>query len=225
MTDTLTARFRSAALILAPAFLLAGGLYHPWIGSPGDAGFLSNLGLAVVAEPTRWVVAHLLVAVGSALLMLAFLAIWSYLSERGKDRWSSPALPFIIVGSTLYALLPAMEFAPMAAAVSGGDAAGAQEALLPWFRPVLLIAAFTFSVGVLGFTADLARSGLLGRSSTWIVVLALVVTAAARFAPVSAAQLYVGPGASAVACWYLAFVVARGPVRASARGPTLAEGV
>jgi hypothetical protein len=54
--------------------------------------------------------------VASGLLVLAFLAIRSYLREAGEDRWNILALPFIVVGSTLFAVLPGMEFAPLAAA-------------------------------------------------------------------------------------------------------------
>lgn len=222
MTATWLALFRSAALLSAPSLLLAGGLVHPWIGSPGDAGFLSSLAAAVGSAPTRWAVAHLLVAVGSAFLVLAFLAIRSYLRERSNERWSLVALPFIVVGSTLYALLPAMEFAPLATATSGGDAGAAQAALLPWFRPVLLAAAFTFALGVVGFAMALARSRLLSPFSTVIVVVALGLMAAARFVPVGAAQLYVGPAAGVVALWPLAFVMGRSPRRASADESRLA---
>lgn len=201
------ALLRSAILVIAPATLLAGGLYHPWIGSPGDAGFLTGLAAAVSAGPTRWAVAHLTVAVGSGLLMLAFLVVHESLREAGAGRFSLWGVPFVVLGSTLYALLPAMEFVPLAAAEAGGDAAAAQAALFRWFRPTLMIAAITFAVGVLGFAIGLARSGLLGTVSTWIVVGSLAVMALARFVPVGAAQLYVGPLAGTVALWTLAYAL------------------
>lgn len=46
-------------------------------------------------------------------------------------------LPFIVMGSTLFTLLPGMEFAPLAAAKTGGDIQTAQAALQPWFVPIL----------------------------------------------------------------------------------------
>ncbi|MBA3552694.1 MAG: hypothetical protein H0W27_07460 [Actinobacteria bacterium] len=48
------------------------------------------------------------------------------------------ALPFIILRSTLFAILPGMEFALLAAAETGGDARVAQAALMPWFVPTLM---------------------------------------------------------------------------------------
>lgn len=211
MTRLQTALIRATALLLAPALLLAGGLYHPWIGSPGDPGFLSRLAGAVSANPDRWVIAHLLVAVGSAFLVLAFLVIRSYLRESRNDNWSMVGLPFIVIGSTLYALLPAMEFAPWAAAASGGDAGAVQAALLPWFRPILLIGALTFAVGALGFAVGIARAGVLSPLSTWVVVSALLIMAASRFVPVGVARLYVGPAAGLVALGRIAFLVGRPP--------------
>ncbi len=35
-------------------------------------------------------------------------------------------LPLVVIGSTLYSLLPGMEFAPLAAVVAGSDAEAAQ---------------------------------------------------------------------------------------------------
>ena len=209
MSATTSTLFRGAILVIAPATLLAGGIYHPWIGSPGDAGFLAGLAAAVADGPTRWALAHLMVAVGSGLLTLAFLALHSYLREASEERWSLWGLPFIVLGSTLYALLPAMEFVPLAATEAGADAAAAQAALMPWFRPLLVSAAITFALGVLGFATGIARSKVLSPGSTRLVVGALVVMAAARFVPVGAAQLYAGPTAGIVALWLLAYAMSK----------------
>lgn len=202
---------RRAILVIAPATLLAGGLYHPWIGSPGDAGFFATLAASVTEGPTRWAVAHLMVAVGSGLLMLAFLALHGTLRELGGGRWSRWGLPFIVMGSTLYALLPAMEFVPLAAAEAGADPAAAQAALFRWFRPVLVIAAITFAVGIVGFATGIARSRLLDPAWTWGAVGLLAVMAIARFVPVGAAQLYVGPVAGTAALWMVAYALPARP--------------
>ncbi|MGH7446638.1 MAG: hypothetical protein ACRELT_03710, partial [Longimicrobiales bacterium] len=186
--------------------------YHPWIGNPGDPEFFQTLAAAVAADTTRWWVAHILVAVGSGLLAIAFLAIRSYLSDVGEERWSVMGLPFIVMGSTLYALLPAMEFAPVGAFRTGADIAAVQAALMPWFVPILLTSAVLFALGVLGFLIGIARSDVLGAWLTWIVPGALVVMAASRFFPVGAAQLYVGPAAGIVALWPLAYTIWKRPL-------------
>ncbi len=219
-------RYRAAIVLLAPSVLLAGCLYHPWIGNPGDADFLARLAAAVTAEPGRWAVAHLAIAVGSGLLVLAFLAVRAHLREAGGEPWSALAIPFVVMGSTLYALLPAMEFAPLAAARSGGDVAAAQAAIQPWFVPVLLTGAALFALGTIGFAVGLARSQALGRNATGLAVGALLVMAAARFFPVGAAQLYIGPAAGVLALWPLAPALAKraeaGPNSATASLPATA---
>jgi hypothetical protein len=171
------------------------------MGSPDPATVAS----AVVSDTTRWGLAHLTVGVGSGLAVLAFLAIQSYLRETGKARWSTLALPFIVIGSTLFAMLPGMEFAPLAAIGAGGNAEATQAALVPWFAPILLVGAIGFAVGVLGFAIDIAESRILGPRLTWLVVGALAVMAAARCVPLSAVQFYVQGAAGIMALWPLAF--------------------
>jgi hypothetical protein len=209
--------FRAVILVIAPAVMLVGSGYHPWIGNPGDPEFFQRLAAAVTAETTRWWVAHLLVAVGSGLLAIAFVALRSYLRDAGEERWSVMGLPFIVMGSTLYALLPAMEFAPVGALRAGADVAAVQAAQMPWFVPILLTSALLFALGVLGFVIGIVRSDVLGTGLTWIVAGALVVMAATRFFPVGAAQLYVGPAAGLVALWSLAYAMWKHPQSRLAR--------
>ncbi|MDQ3932992.1 MAG: hypothetical protein M3252_09175 [Actinomycetota bacterium] len=197
-------------MALAPAVLLAGFVSHPYIGMgpPNE----SAIAAAVVAETTRWGLSHLAVSVGSALVVLAFLAIRSYLREAGEERWSAVAFPFIIIGSTLFAVLPGMEFAPLVAAETGGDVAAGQAALFPWFVPVLLTGAFTFGLGVLGFVMAIVDRGVLNRRLTWLVVGALAVMAVARFVPLGAVQLYVQGAAGIVALWPLSYEIWKHPI-------------
>jgi hypothetical protein len=210
------ARFRAAALAIAPAVMFAGFLYHPHLGNPTDADFLARLAEAVVADPLRWAVAHLLVAVGSGLLALAFLAVRGQLREAGEERWSGPALPFIIMGSAFYALLPAMELAPLAAATAGADLQGVQDvqaALYVWFIPTLFISASLFLIGAVGFALGIARSRIPDHRLARIVATALIVMAVSRFVPVSFVQFYVQGAAGLVALWPLAYVLATRPSR------------
>jgi hypothetical protein len=202
-TETTRARFRAAIVAIAPAVLLAGFVAHPYIGM----GPLNDAAVAaaVVADTTRWGLSHLTVGVGSGLAILAFLAIRSYLHEAGEERWSAQAVPFIVMGSTLFAVLPGMEFAPLAAAETGGDVRAAQAAVFPWFVPVLVTGAFTFALGIFGFARGIADSGILGRRLTWLVVGALAVMAAARLVPLGATQFYVQGAAGIVALWPLAY--------------------
>lgn len=206
---------RAAIVFVAPAVVMFAHAYHPWIGNPTDAEFFARLAAAIEADPTRWMVSHLGVAIGSGLLIVAFLAIRSELRALDEQRWSVLGLPFIVMGSVFYAMLPAMELAPLAADAAGEDAASVQAALMRWFAPILLTSAILFALGVGGFAIGIVRSGILGPYGTWTVVGALAVLAVTRFAPVGAAQLYVGPAAAVVALWPLAYRIARSHERAA----------
>src|SRR5918994_593147 len=153
-TYATTTRFRAAIVAVAPAGLLAVLTYHPH--NPGRMPNIEAPAGAVIADTTRWGLAHLAIGVASGLLVLAFLAIHGYLREAGEERWSALALPFIVMGSTLFTLLPGMEFAPLAAAKTGGDVQAAQAALEPWFVPVLVTGGLAFGLGVVGFARGIA---------------------------------------------------------------------
>ncbi len=207
MSSTTKAGFRAAIVAIAPAVLLAALVYHPYIVDPTDQAAVAA---ALASDTTRWGLSHLAVGVGSGLVVLAFLAIRSYLREAGEERWSILALPFIVMGSTLFTFLPAMEIAMLAAAEAGADVQAAQSALGSWFFPILLTAAITFALGVLGFAMGIVRSGVLDPRLTWLVVGALVVMAAARFFPFGA-SLYVGGASAIVALWPLAYEMWKHP--------------
>jgi hypothetical protein len=201
MSTTTRARFRAAIVAITPAVLLAAFAYHPYIANLTDKAAVAA---ALASDTTRWGLSHLAVGVGSGLAVLAFLAIRSYLREAGEERWSVLALPFIVIGSTLFAFLPAMEIAMLAAAEVGADVEAVLAALDSWFFPLFLTAAVIFALGVLGFAMGIVRSGVLGPQLTRLVVGALVVMAVARFVPLGAA-LYVGGAAALVALWPLAY--------------------
>ena len=204
-TGVATRWAQTTILLLAPAVMAAGLLYHPHIGNPTDADFLATLAAAVSADTVRWAVAHLLVAVGSALILLAFLALHNRLRVAGEHRWSALSLPFIVLGSVFYALLPAMEFVPLAAADSGNDIQAAQGALFPWFIPTLFTAAGLFLMGALGYSIALFRGDVLPRPLTWVVVIALLVMATARMVPLGLVQMQVQSLAGLLAFWPLAY--------------------
>ena len=212
--STTRARWGAAGVALAPSVMLFALTAHPYIARIPDAATVAH---AVHADTTWWGIVHLLTAVGSALVALAFLAIRAYLRDAGEERYSAWALPFVITGSALYGLLPALEFAPMAAARIGADAAAAQAALQPWFVSILATSALLFAIGVLGFARCIVASRILSHLLTRIVATGLVVLAAARFVPLGAVQLYLQGVVSVVALWPLAFQMWRQPQLTQAR--------
>ena len=214
MTDAATTRGRPQAAIVAvaPVALLAGFVLHPYIG----AGFPNQTAVASAAadHPTRWGLAHLAIGVASGLLTLAFLANRAHLRETGPERWSALGVPFIVVGSTLYTLLPGMEGAPLAAAAeAGANVEGVAEALVPWFAPLHAIGALAFGVGVLAFRRGITESTIVSGTLFRVVECALLVMAIARFVPVTAVQFYVQGVAGVAALCPLAYVMWKAPVQ------------
>jgi hypothetical protein len=207
MSASTRARFRAAIVAIAPAVLLAGFVYHPYLSPPTDPAEIAK---AATSDTTRWGLAHLAISVGYGLIMLAFFAIRSYLREAEEERWSALALPFIVIGSTLFVVLTGMEIGLLAAAETGADVQAVQSALFPWFIPILLTGALSFAFGVLGFAKGIVRSWILSPRLTWLVVGALVVMAVARFVPLSAAP-YVIAAAAIAALWPLAYEMWRHP--------------
>lgn len=203
MSDTTKSRFQSAIVAIAPVVLLAAFLWHPYL--PGRLPNDAAVATAVAADTTRWGFAHLAAGVASGVAVLAFIAIRSYLREAGETRWSALGLPFIVIGNILYALLPGMEFAPLAAVETGADAQAAQAVLQPWFVPVLVTGALTFAIGILGFAKGIAHSAILSLRLAWLVVAALIVMAVSRLVPWAAVQFYVQGTAALIALWPLAY--------------------
>ena len=203
MSTTTTARFRAAITTIAPAMLLIGFAYHPYVANATDETALAE---SAASDTTRWGLSHLAVGVGYALLALAFIALRSYLRDAGEDRWSLRALPLAVLACGLFPILTGMEFALLAAAESGGDVEAAQSELTPWFIPILVPAAVAFAIGAVGFAIAIAQGRVLSNGLTRLVAGALVVMAAARFVPLGAAQVVIGV-AGVVAFWPLAFAM------------------
>jgi hypothetical protein len=208
--STTSSRWPAAIVALAPAVLAATLVSHPYL--PGRLPNDTEIAAAVAAEPTRWGLVHLATGVASGLVVLAFLAIRSHLREAGEDRFSAVGVPFVVIGSVLFALLPGMEFAPLAAAETGADLAeiaAAQTALQPWFVPTLAIGALAFGIGALSFAGGIKASKVANPRLTALVVGSLVVMAVSRFLPFAVAQFYVQSAASILALWPLAYVMWR----------------
>jgi len=198
----------AATVATAPVVLLAGVGYHPFIADLRDK---EAVAAALTADTTRWSVAHLLVAVAAPLIALAFLAVAAALRQRGEWRWSTRSVPFVVVGSTLFALLPAMEITVLAATLSGADPVAVLLELNAWFVPLLLSGSAVFAVGAACVARSVVAAAVLGRGTTMLVVTAFLVAAASRFLPFTAA-LILGAGALVVAFWPLVGVVAARPV-------------
>lgn len=200
--------WRIAALAVAPATLLAALFAHPFI--EGRLPNQTAVAEQAVAGTTRWGVVHLAAGLASALIAVAFLAVRRYLHEAGEDRLSGLAIPLVIVGSTLYALMPGMEFAVLAAADSGAttaEVAEVQRAIGPWLMAVLIGSGLTFGLGAVSFVAAITASKIASARIRQVVGVGLIVMALSRIVPLSVAQFYIHGLAAVVAMWPLAWVM------------------
>ncbi len=226
MSDTHRSSYEAIIVALAPAALFGALVAHPYL--PGRLPNDAAVAAAVAADTTRWGLVHLATGVASALVILAFLAVRSYLRDAGDHRLSALGVPFVVIGSTLLAMLAGMEFAALAAAETGTDLAGiaaAQAAIQEWFVPVLFVGALTFGIGVLGFIRGITATGILSTRLTALVVGALAVMALSRFVPLAAPQLYLQSAAGILALWPLAYHIWRRPTPGAAAQPGRAQAV
>lgn len=206
--------YRAAVTGLSPFLMLIGLAYHPHLDDLRDKGTVAH---AIAADPTRWGIAHVVVGLAAALVLLAFLSVYEFLRESGHVETSALGVPFIVIGSVLFAFLPAMEIAMLGAYGAGVDVEEVLLEMNTWFEPILLAGAAAFAVGVAFFVVAIARSRMLGGGLTWLVVVALVVAAVARFVPLGAA-LYLGGAALVVALLPIAVVMVTHPTRDRRRG-------
>lgn len=208
-TSTTATGLPAALLAVTPVLLLGALVWHPYISGrlPNNAAIAD----AVAADTTRWGLVHLASGVALGFVVLAFIAVRSYLRAAGEERWSGFGLPFIVIGSTLYTMLPGMEFAALAAVESGSDAEAVQAALVSWFVPVLATGGMLFVVGTFGFVVGIARSGVLTPGLTALVIGGLLTMAVSRLVPFSTIQFYVQGLAAIVALWPLAYQMWRQP--------------
>lgn len=209
-----TARGRAATVAVGPLLLLGALLWHPPI--PGRLPDSAAVADAAVADVTRWGLSHLALAVASAMIVVSFVAVRSHLRERGDRSLSAVGLGFAVVGSTLYAVLPGMEFSVLAAHDTGADLAATQDALDSWFIPTLVSGSLLFAIGATLFAVAIVRSAALGRTEALVIAGALVVFGLSRLVPIGVVQFYVQPAAALLALLPVAAeIAARAGGRAS----------
>jgi hypothetical protein len=171
---------RTGAVVVAsgPLLMLAAILWHPFIPDLRDK---ADVVRHLQADTTTWFGAHLLVALASALVLLGFLAVHGHVRATiGRARWMRGAIPWLVVGTVLFVMLPAMEIGMLAVEKAGGDLLATQTALDTWFMPILVSGTIVFAVGSVAFAVGVHRARILPAGTSWVVVAGLVVSAASR---------------------------------------------
>jgi hypothetical protein len=203
--ETRWARARALIVAAGPVLLTAAMVWHPPL--PGRLPHSAGVAQAAAADITRWGLCHVAVALASAAVAVAFVAVRGHLRERGDGSASAVGLGLVLIGSTLFAVLPGMEFAVVAAHETGADLAETQAALESWFVPVLIVGAVPFAFGTVLFAVAVARAASFARLPTVIVAGALVVFGPSRVVPVGVVQFHVQSVAALVALLPLAVAI------------------
>lgn len=196
-TSTTAVRGAAVVVVLGPLLLLGTMVWHPPL--PGRLPDHDAVADAATADLTRWALVHLATAIAVGLVVVAFVAVRGFLRERGDPRLSAIGLGCVVLGSTMYAVLPGMEFAVLAAAETGGDPAATQAALESWFTFTLVSGGVVFAAGTALFAAAVVRTATFGRTEAAVIAGALVVFGLSRLVPVGVVQFYLQPAAALLA--------------------------
>lgn len=195
-------RWAAIATGSGPVLLLAAFLWHPPI--PGRLPDDAAVAEAAAADLTRWGLAHFAAVLASAGIAVAFVAVREYLRAHGDRRPSALGLGAVVIGSVLYAVLPGLEFAQIAADETGADMEAAQAALKEWLLVFLVGGSLVFLLGCAAFAVAVMRTRPLGGRLDGVVAGALIVFALARLVPIGAVQFYVQAAAALLALLPLA---------------------
>ena len=210
-------RQRAAILAVAPLVLLTGLLLHPYISDSTDA---AETAVKVAEGPTRWVWAHVIIALGLALTVVALSAFRSFLRAAG-DQWSFLAVPFFTVGVSLLIFFVGVDgLGGWATTESAGSAEAFYDEAEAW-APLLVTAGAILSIGLLLLAVAIKQSRTLPNGLTWLVVTSLVVSVIANFIPYGW-TLYVIGTAAAGSLWPVAYIMwrASGDHQHAAPAPT-----
>lgn len=215
-TDGVSTRRSAAIVAIGPLLLLGAQLWHPPL--PGRLPDSNAVADAAAADTTRWGLSHLALAIASAMIMLAFVAVRGHLRDCGDRSLSAVGLGFVVIGSTLYAVLPGMEFSLLAADETGADLAATQDALESWFVPILIGGSLLFAIGTALFAVAVVRSAGLGRTEALVIAGALVLFGLSRLVPIGVVQFYVQPAAALLALLPIAAEIAARAARPARAG-------
>ncbi|MEE9298394.1 MAG: hypothetical protein V3V29_05090 [Acidimicrobiia bacterium] len=203
MSDALKQQVRAGVIALAPVVLAVGFLLHPYADDFTDT---AETAADVSSGPLRWAWAHILIFLGVTLIILAVFAIRLHLRNAGEDTWGFWATGLITIGGGTLAGLTGFEgLGGYAVAEAGGPVEAFYEAGEDWTW-LFFVGMILFSFGLLALAAAVRSSGVLGPTSTQIVVAALVIGVIANFIPASWAS-YVISVVAIVVFWLLAVSV------------------
>ena len=172
MAERTQIRLGALALFAAPVVLLVAFILHPYLEDEFD---VSAMAAKVVSDPERWALAHVLLIVGFAFMMVAVLALRALLRTAGDERWSFIAVPLLIGGGAIFTGIWGLEITVAAVANVGGDVEAVFEESDQWFEPLGIVGYAMLALGWISMALAVHRSHILIRQQTWVVLAATVV--------------------------------------------------
>lgn len=201
-------RGRSAVLFIAPVVFLAGALAHPFVRTYLDTSVVAD---AVSSAPNRWAVAHLTLAVGIGLMLLAVLVIRRRLREAGEERWSERGTTLVMLGGVLLAAVVGSEVTLAAVVTSGGDVLSVLEEVEAFSFPLFGVGVLLFVSGWLSFAVAFRRARPLPGTANRAAMVAMAAILIGFLLPQTSGTYIYGTALLGV-CWLVGYeILTNGP--------------
>ena len=171
MAERTQIRLEALALFITPVILLIAFILHPYLEDEFD---IPAVAAKVVDDPERWALAHVLLIVGFALMMIAALALRALLRTAGDERWSFIAVPLLIGGGAIFTGIWGLEITVAAVANVGGDVEAVFEESNQWFDPLAIVGYAMLALGWISMALAVYRSNIMVRRQTGVVMAATV---------------------------------------------------
>lgn len=210
MSEQSRRRARAAVLFLAPVVFVAGILAHPFVRTYLESHVVAE---AVRDAPGQWLAAHLTIAVGIGLVLVAVVVIRGEFRAAGEQRWSVVGTPALLVGGALLAAVVGAEVTLAAVVDTGGDVHAVLETGVTF--PPFLAGMALFALGWLCFAVAFYRVPLLPMPLNWLVIAASVAIPVAALAIPQTTGAYVYGLAVLVVSWLVGYRVLTQPLAAS----------
>lgn len=179
-TEVARAQVDRAVLFVAPVVFLAGLVAHPFVRNYMDTEVIAT---AIIGAPGRWGMAHLIIAVGVGLVLLAALAIRRQFQIAGEHRWSGIGLALLIVGGVLLGAVVGAEITLSAVVNSGSDVLAVLTEAETWTRPLFIGGIALFALGWLSFAGAFYKVAMLGQTRSRLAIMALIAIPVGTFIP------------------------------------------
>lgn len=197
MTNRTRSRIDTLILFVAPVVFLSGLVAHPIVRTYLDTEVVAE---AVSEAPGRWALAHMVIAVGIGLVLLAALAIRRQFRIAGEERWSVIGIASLAVSGALLGAVVGSEITLSAVVNSGFDVVAVLIEGEKWTRPLFLGAIVLFMLGWLSFGAAFRRKPILPPARDRLAIIAVIAIPVGSFIPQTTGT-YIYGGAVLIVSW------------------------